>query len=73
MQNKDLEEAVGRVTALEAALREISRRTGLLVHQNTGRWDMRVEHDRRTVGVLQGNQAIAAQALEATSQEVENG
>lgn len=45
------------------ALEEIERRTGLLIHQNTGRWDMSVEHDRRSYHVSEGNLEIASQAL----------
>lgn len=52
-----------RIAELEKALSEIQRRTGLLIHQNTGRWSMRVEHDKRTVDVLMSNQEIAAEAL----------
>lgn len=46
------------------ALEEINRRTELLVHQNTGRWSMQIEHDRRTKGVLESNVLIARAALE---------
>lgn len=50
---------------LREALAEIERRTGLLIHQNTGRWSAALEHDRRTVDVLTVNQSIARQALAA--------
>jgi len=50
---------------LAKALAEITRRTGLLILQNTGRWNMTVEHDKRTVGVLGVNQDIATDALAA--------
>lgn len=59
----DWEALQQRVRELEEALGEISRRTGLLIHQNTGRWDTRLEHDRRTVDVLTVNQRIARKAL----------
>ncbi len=52
-----------RACKLEAALHEVHRRTGLLLHQNTGRWNMTIEHDVRTVNVLQSNQEIASKAL----------
>ena len=48
---------------LENALREIVRRSELLIHQNTGRWDMRVEHDSRSFGVTDGNIRIARDVL----------
>lgn len=48
---------------MRAALVEITRRTGLLIMQNTGRWNVTVEHDARTMGVLGGNQEIAREAL----------
>lgn len=54
---------------LREALGEISRRTGLLIHQNTGRWKMNIEHDKRTVDVLTANQRIASAALE----RIDNG
>lgn len=47
------------------ALTEIERRTGLLINQNTGRWNMGLEHDLRTVSVLNGNQEIANAALQS--------
>lgn len=34
---------------LRNALSEIHRRTGLLMHQNIGRWKMSVEADKRSV------------------------
>jgi hypothetical protein len=52
-----------RISELEDALREIVRRSNLLIHQNTGRWDMTVEHDARSHGVTEGNVRIARQAL----------
>lgn len=58
-----------KLAVAREALGEISRRTGLLIHQNTGRWDMRLEHDKRTVGVLTVNQGIARAALK----EIDNG
>jgi hypothetical protein len=56
-------EYVARIEQLEAALTEIHRRTGLLLMQNTGRWDSTLEHDCRTMGVLNVNQEIASEAL----------
>ena len=52
-----------RVGMLEKALSEIQGRTGMLLHQNAGRWDVRVEHERRAVNVLHVNQQIAGEAL----------
>lgn len=52
------------VEKLEAALREIARRNDLLIHQNTGRWDISGERDRRTYDVLLANNGIARAALE---------
>jgi hypothetical protein len=48
---------------LRSALIEINRRTGLLLYQNNGRWDMNNECDRRTVDVLVVNQQMALDAL----------
>jgi len=50
--------------ALKKALGEVHRRTGLLMHQNMGRWNMSVEHDKWTYEVLGVNQIIALAALE---------
>ncbi len=52
-----------RITILENAIREVNRRSALLIHQNTGRWDMTKEHDRRTHGVVQSNINILKNAL----------
>jgi len=52
-----------RIAALEAALKEVHRRTGLLMTQNQGRWNMSLEHDRRTADVLSVNQDITSAAL----------
>lgn len=49
--------------ALRAALSEVHRRTGLLLHQNTGRWDMTQEHIKRASDVLIANQSIVFDAL----------
>ena len=49
---------------LRTALSEVHRRTGLLLHQNTGRWDMTKEHIKRAADVLISNQSIAFDALE---------
>lgn len=58
-------EAEARVVEVENALSEIRRRTAMLIHQNTGRWSPgSVDHDKRTVDVLMGNQAIATAALD---------
>ena len=48
---------------MEAALREITRRSELLVYQNCGRWDSNIEHDARSLNVTQGNIRIARTAL----------
>lgn len=64
-----LEALQARVKVLEGALEEIGRRTGLLIHQNTGRWNMTVEHDKRTFDVLSTNQKIVAQALKQESSD----
>jgi hypothetical protein len=58
--------AADEIERLRAALREIHRCTSLLIHQNTGRWSTAVEHDRRTMGVLNANQIIAIEALGAS-------
>lgn len=44
----------GEIERLRAALEEIQRVAAMCIHQNTGRWDMRIEHDRRSYGVLDG-------------------
>lgn len=46
---------------LREALDEVSRRISLLTQQNTGRWNMKNEHDRRTVDVLLGIQGFLRQ------------
>ena len=51
--------------ALVEALREVRRRSGLLMHQNIGRWDMRVEHDKRSSDVTATNIEIISSALSA--------
>jgi hypothetical protein len=60
------EAAEAKVARLREALTEINRRSGLLMHQNTGRWDATLEHDRRTVGVIETNMEIARAALKDT-------
>jgi hypothetical protein len=57
------EEALARIDVLEKAITEVYSRTGMLMHQNTGRWSNAVEHDRRTIGVLTTNQRICLEAL----------
>lgn len=52
-----------RVARMEAALREIIRRGEMCIHQNTGRWDMSVEHDRRSYNIIASNNDIAREAL----------
>lgn len=54
-----------RIAKLEAALLEIVRRSQMLVYQNSGRWDMTVEHDARSQGVTEGNIKLAEDALKA--------
>jgi len=51
---------------LREDLKEIVRRSQMLIHQNTGRWDMTVEHDARSHGVTSGNVRIAQDALGKT-------
>lgn len=51
-----------RIAELKAALKEVHRRTGLLMTQNQGRWNMSLEHDRRTADVLSVNQDISSAA-----------
>lgn len=46
------------------AMREVIRRSALLVHQNTGRWDMTVEHDKRSYDVTRTNMEILMDALD---------
>ena len=58
-----IEELRARIAELEAALKEVHRRTGLLMTQNQGRWNMSLEHDRRTADVLSVNQDITSAAL----------
>ena len=60
----DLKKRDARIAELEAALKEVHRRTGLLMTQNQGRWNMSLEHDRRTADVLSVNQDISSAALE---------
>lgn len=52
-----------RIARMEAALREIIRRGELCIHQNTGRWDMSVEHDQRSYNIINTNNDIARAAL----------
>lgn len=59
----DVNFLVGEVDRLREALEEIDRRTGLLIHQNTGRWDMKIEHDKRSYDVSEGNRRIIAATL----------
>ena len=61
--------AVNSHEALVEALREVRRRSGLLMHQNIGRWDMRVEHDKRSSDVTATNIEIISSALS----EIEKG
>jgi hypothetical protein len=51
--------------ALVEALREVRRQSGLLMHQNIGRWDVRVEHDKRSSDVTATNIEIISRALSA--------
>lgn len=52
-----------RIQELEDALNEIVSRSRLLIHQNMGRWDMTVEHDRRAYWVVETNIGIARDVL----------
>lgn len=52
-----------RIQELENALKEIVRRSNLLIHQNTGRWDVTIEHDVRAFEVTRGNIDIAREVL----------
>lgn len=52
-----------KVEVMEKALQEIIRRSSMLIHQNTGRWDMRIEHDVRSHNVTAGNIKIARTAI----------
>ena len=54
---------MNEVEQLRAALTEIHRRTALLIYQNRGRWNSKIEHDARTIAVLTVNQEIAIEAL----------
>lgn len=45
------------------AMNEVIRRSSLLMHQNIGRWDMRIEHDKRSSDVTMTNIEILADAL----------
>ena len=47
------------------AIEEANRRAGMLIHQNTGRWDMTVEHDIRTYNVTASNMRILDNALQS--------
>jgi len=49
------------------ALSEIARVSGMCIHQNTGRWDMRIEHDKRSYDILYRVQCEASEALNAIS------
>jgi hypothetical protein len=60
MQETDF---MSEIKQLRKALAEIHRRTALLLHHNTGRWDQNVEHSARTIEVLRVNQDIATEAL----------
>jgi hypothetical protein len=50
---------------LRDVLEEIVRRSAMLIHQNTGRWSMSIEHDKRSYDVTDTNIAIAQKALKA--------
>lgn len=60
---RELEKSVSREEDYKNALDEIWRRTGMLLHQNNGRWDKTKEHDARTIEVLNVNQQIIKEAL----------
>lgn len=60
---------IERVEAMEAALREVRRRSSLLMHQNIGRWSMRVEHDKRSSDVTATNIEIIDAALSTITKE----
>jgi hypothetical protein len=66
MQEKDF---MTEIKQLRKALAEIHRRTALLLHHNTGRWNQNVEHDARTIEVLRINQDIAIEALNGDKDE----
>lgn len=53
-----------RIQILEGALNEIIRRSNLLIHQNNGRWNFELEHDKRSFNVVDSNVRIAEAALE---------
>ena len=61
--NRENAKLRARIAELTAALKEVHRRTGLLMTQNQGRWNMSLEHDRRTADVLSVNQDISSAAL----------
>lgn len=54
-----------KLDILKDALEQVHARTSILIYQNTGRWDMNVEHDRRTMKVLECNMRLLTEALEA--------
>lgn len=57
---EELRYEAGRwLATIDAQAKEIAD-----LRQNTGRWNMSIEHDRRTVDVLSVNQEIARDALE---------
>jgi hypothetical protein len=58
-----IEALTARNREMEEGVQEIARRTELLIHQNTGRWNMTIEHDRRSYGVSDGNLSIARRLL----------
>ena len=55
--------SMSREESLEAAMNEVIRRSNLLIHQNIGRWNMNVEHDKRSYDVVSSNIAILVDAL----------
>ncbi|HEX8413390.1 MAG TPA: hypothetical protein VF637_05825 [Sphingomicrobium sp.] len=61
------------VERLREALAEIARRGALCIHQNTGCWDMTVEHDRRSYNVLASNNEIALAALASQGKDRNGG
>jgi hypothetical protein len=58
-----------KLDILKDALEQVQVRTALLIHQNTGRWNSKVEHDMRTMNVLACNMRILTEALEAVGED----
>lgn len=56
-------DAANYIETLEKALNEIKRRSEICIQQNTGRWDMKIEHDRRSYNIIKTNADIARRAL----------